>query len=587
MSGRYIAIIGNTDSAARAAVRDLPGFSVLLDRPTLLFACDPCIDRIELAGDCGVIAGTLFARSAPAPTTRLEETAARAILGSRGKLLIDQYWGSYVAFLMDASGNAHVLRDPSGATGCYLAPLERGYLLTSDVRACASLGLIAKTIDWEGVAEHLLWPERRGFRTCITGVRELMPGSRLSIHGHQVSIEQIWVPWRFTSATMRIDDPREAAERVREAVLDTAQAWCGRYVRPLISLSGGLDSSIVMASMATSASAVTISTHEALGDERPYARAVADRCAVALIERELDPGSISPTCSNAAALPRPVSRLFAQGIDRLWRQAIASSDADALFHGGGGDNVFCYLNSSTPYLDCLLAARPMAQRRAVLESLSAMTQVSRWRIRRAALRKMVVDRGRYRWRRHTRMLSRAATSMTNSRQLHPWIEAMPATTLPGKRAHVAALIRIQNYLEAVQPPQSVPVIAPLMSQMVIETCLRISTWLWCRDGINRAVARDAFRDLLPATVVGRRSKGSPAAFDAKVVTAMRPALRALLHDGHLAARGLIDLNAVDQALGEEGPLRGDGYLRVTELVDVEAWLQSWIGAPSAAERLQS
>jgi len=297
--------------------------------------------------------------------------------------------------------------------------------------------------------------------------------------------------------------------------------------------------------------------------------------------------AIDPKRSNAASLPRPVSRLFGQELDRIWEQSLTLAEADALFHGGGGDNVFCYLASATPYLDTLLARQPRSVRHAVLDSLSRMTRVSRWQIQRAAVRKALMDRGRYRWIRNSRMLSPAAPRMAGQARRHPWFKGIPAKTLPGKQAHVAALVRIQNYLDAIDLPQSVPVVAPLMSQPVMETCLRVPTWLWCRDGMNRMVARDAFRDRLPAEVVDRRSKGSPAAFEAKMVTARRRELRSLLRDGHLAARGIIDLDSVDDALGEEGPLRGTRYLRVTELVDVEAWLQSWIDPPSGAPRLHS
>jgi asparagine synthase (glutamine-hydrolysing) len=530
----------------------------------------------------------LFDRETLGLLSGLEDASELASLDSGAKLLIERCWGSFVAFLTHETGCVSVVRDPSGAMACYSAPLRAGgHVVTSDVRACVSLGLIAEAIDWDGVAAYLLWPERRSRRTCIVGVRELMPGSRLVAKAGAAIGDAIWSPWRFTSSEQRIDHPQDAAEEVRAAVLRTVAAWSSRYPRPLVSLSGGLDSSIVMASTPESAGAVTIMTHEALGDERDYAQAVARRCSVDLLECFMDSSSIDPKRSNAAALPRPVSRLFAQELDRIWEMSIAETGADALFHGGGGDNVFCYLASAGPYLDALLAGQPPALCNAVLDSLSRMTRVSRWRIRRAALRKMLIDRGQYRWVRNSRMLSKTAVSMADAAHQHPWFESIPAKTPPGKRAHVAALVRIQNYLEAVEPAQLVPVIAPLMSQPVMEACLRVPTWLWCRDGMNRVVARDAFRSRLPAAVVDRRSKGSPAAFEARMVATRRGDLRSLLRHGHLAARGMIDLEAIDDALGEAGPLRGDGYLRVSELVDVEAWLQSWIGGPSASDRPQS
>lgn len=580
MSARYIAVAGHDCDAMRSALQRAPGLSIALDLPTLMLVCDAGTDRVDLGSERGAVIGTLFDRQTGRPASRLAESQIDDCHHSGGAFLIDHYWGNYVAFLVDERGGVTIVRDPSGATACYVSRLATAHVVTSDVRTCTSLGLVTGEIDWRGVAAHLLWPDRRTRRTCIEGVGELMPGFRLTVGERGPRADQAWTPWQFTSSDRRIDDPREAAEVVRRAVADTVGAWSDRYARPLVSLSGGLDSSIVAVCTTGAAAAVTLATHEPLGDERQYARAVADRQELALIEQQMSIEAIDPRRSHAASLPRPVSRLFAQAFDRIWAETVATTGAGALFHGGGGDNIFCYLTSSTPYLDAWLAGQPYDVRRAVLDSLSAMTQVSRWRIRRAALRKALVDRGRFHWRRNPRLLTRAAIDRAGLPECHPWFETIPAATLPGKQAHVAGLVGIQNYLEAVVAPQQAAVIAPLMSQPVIEACLRVPTWLWCRAGMNRMVARDAFRDRLPAAVIDRRAKGSPGAFDARMVSTQRGAIRAILNDGHLAAKGLIDLAAIDQALGTQGPLRGDGYLRVTALVDVEAWVQSWLGTPS-------
>lgn len=587
MSGHYIALLGSASPAHRSALRRHAGYSVVIDKPGMLLACSHDLDRLAFGHGRGLIVGTAFAFGGQVPLDELDTLAADAAVASDGASLTLHLWGSYVAFVERRDGSIAVIRDPSGATACYFVPAAGGLVVTSDVRACVTLGLVPLAIDWSAVAAHLLWPERRTCRTGLSACHELMPGERLLASDKAPVVDLVWQPWRFTANGMQINDMRDAAAEVRRAVTSTVSAWERRYSRPLVSLSGGLDSSIVMAATKNAAGAVTFMTDEPLGDERPYARTVAERCCVELLEYGLDQARIEPGRSNAAGLPRPVSRLFAQELDRIWYEAEVATNADALFHGGGGDNVFCFQASANPYLDSLLASGPGRQSAAVLDSLSRMTRVSAWQIRRAALRKALVDRGRYRWFRDPGMLSPRAIGAGQHVPDHPWFREMPARTLPGKQAHVAAIVRIQNYLEAAEPRRVVPVVAPLMSQPVIEACLRIPTWLWCREGMNRAVARDAFRDLLPAAVIDRRGKGSPAAFDARVVATRRAEIRKLLLNGHLAQQGMIDLGAVATVLAGNGPLRGNLYLRVTELVDVEAWLQSWLGAPFAGDRPQS
>src|SRR3546814_15687375 len=57
-----------------------------------------------------------------------------------------------------------------------------------------------------------------------------------------------------------------------------------------------------------------------------------------------------------------------------------------------------------------------------------------------------------------------------------------------------------------------PQITPLLSQPIVELCLSIPTWQWVRGGRDRAVARAAVADLLPALIAQRRTKGGQTGF---------------------------------------------------------------------------
>lgn len=101
--------------------------------------------------------------------------------------------------------------------------------------------------------------------------------------------------------------------------------------------------------------------------------------------------------------------------------------------------------------------------------------------------------------------------------------------------------------------------------------------MWCEDGRNRAVARAAFANALPALIIERAGKGGPDVFEAQIMNVHRAAIRDMLLNGLLATHGIIDRHAVETALDEDGPWRGTLYSRLSALVDVEAWLQSWVG----------
>ncbi|UVO50148.1 asparagine synthase-related protein [Sphingomonas sp. SUN019] len=577
MTTDYIAIMSpdGSDALAEERKRVRPGYQVAVDRPGLLVLTTAPTDIVAMMGGDGVAIGTMFDRSGREAVATIDRPASATAHDSGGASLLAQFWGGFVAIISDPDGGVSIIRDPSGEVPCYWSEYGGVTVATSQPRDWID-NYRRVDFDWTTVVGHLLWPERRNRQTCLAGLCELMPGERLVVRPSETRVDPIWQPWRFTVPELRIDEREDAIELVRRATLNTVAGWCRRYPRSLVSLSGGLDSSIVLAAaQAHTIAAVTIMTDEPIGDERQYARAAADYCAVPLIERSLHIDTIDPRRSNAARLPRPTARLFGQAIDHIWRNASVDCGADALFHGGGGDNVFCYLTSCTPYLDSLLVRGPGRSSRATLGDVARLTKVSNGRVKRAALRKMLIEHGRYRWHRDAGFLTSDALALADPWSDHPWFDAVPPRTLPGKRAHVAALIRIQNYLEAIEPERRVPVVAPLMSQQVMEVCLRVPTWIWCEGGVNRAVARAAFRDHLPGMVIDRTSKGGPDAFEIQVMTAHHDTIREMLLEGQLAAHGLIDRKAVTSALEHEGPLRATHYPRLSALVDVEAWLQSW------------
>ncbi len=113
-----------------------------------------------------------------------------------------------------------------------------------------------------------------------------------------------------------------------------------------------------------------------------------------------------------------------------------------------------------------------------------------------------------------------------------------------------------------------------MSQPLLEACLRIPSWLWCSGGNNRAIAREAFRDRLPAAVIDRRTKGSFDGFAQRLIHANRPLLREMLLDGTLSRQGFLDRPAVRTVL-DSGALDSEALPQLLALADIEAWATNW------------
>ena len=103
------------------------------------------------------------------------------------------------------------------------------------------------------------------------------------------------------------------------------------------------------------------------------------------------------------------------------------------------------------------------------------------------------------------------------------------------------------------------------------------TWLAMRAGQERAVARHAFRGLVPDAILDRRSKGRFESIFLRGYMASRPQLESFLLHGRLRAAGLLDADEVAACLRQPGQPRDHDYLRLLEIVPAEQWLRSFGG----------
>jgi len=115
---------------------------------------------------------------------------------------------------------------------------------------------------------------------------------------------------------------------------------------------------------------------------------------------------------------------------------------------------------------------------------------------------------------------------------------------------------------------------PLLSQPVVEACLRTPAWMWIAGGRNRSVARAAFADQLPAPILDRRSKGSFAAYSGAVYRRSKQGMRTFLLDGQLRERGLLDVPALEAYFDAELAARDTSFMRIFALCMVENWVRN-------------
>lgn len=589
MGPRYLALIrggtsqaGTIDRVHLSKAATSAGLATLVENDRLLLFAEKGASSISLAPGDAVVLGSVFARGQAERISRLSPETQKAVQASRGAALIAQFWGAYVAILGNGEdGDVHVVRDPSGAMPCYYLHRHGTTIIASDIEILLICALIHPQIDWNSVAGHLLANNLRPARTGLVDVSELLGGFRLTVTDGSIELTQIWSPWAFADRAEQMRDEPAAIDGVFATTQLCIAGWASLFDHVLLGVSGGLDSSIVAACLAESGtpfSCFTLATESPAGDERAYARILASAYGVRLFEEFEDIALVDIRRSDAAHLPRPVARSFAQSGDQKALNIAKSVGADAFFSGGGGDNVFCYLESAAPIADRLLVDGIGRGSWQTIQDVCALTECSAWTAAKQAVRRTWFRKPNYRWPVNAAFLSDKAVQMAAGVLRHPWLDA-PDNALPGKATHVAWLLGIQNHLEGFGRERVHSMLAPLMSQPLVELCLQIPSWMWCSGGRNRSIARQAFAKAMPQEIVNRSSKGSPTGFVMEVFEANRGIMREMLLNGLLVDQGLLDREALAAVLDNVRPVRESEYARIMTLVDVEAWARVWSSAP--------
>ncbi len=543
-------------------------------RDVAVFTSD---DTPILSFDGGIVIGTLFAGHGD-PVRAIGAAEARAIHASAGQRLIDLYWGGYVAVLQGHGDDTiRVIRDPSGFMPCIRTSCGSLSIFAWGPRLLEHAGVPPLRVDWSGLARHLLLDDLKQGGTALTGVGEVLPGVRVTISRTTVTEAMLWRPGRFAASNQRFRDEHEAARALAVAVNDSIRAWAGQHRHIVLNVSGGLDSSIVAASLAgtsTKCTYLTFATDDPIGDERGYARMLAGHFSVDLHEHRVDVNHIDIGRSGAAGFAAPVTRAFAQSGDTAGMELANALGADGFFNGGGGDNVFCYLHSAAPVADRLLIEGPGPGCWQTVNDVADLTRSTIWDVLRNTIRRLRARGHPYHWRRNPRFVSDSAVALIDGSAGHPWTD--DRTLTPGRSIHVAHILRAQNYLDT-ERAFVAPVRSPLLSQPVIECCLRIPTWMWCAGGRNRQVARAAFAAELPAAIVARDTKGTPDPLVAAVYEANHARIMEMLLEGEMMQAGVLDRASCSRALASDGPVRGTDFHRIMALVDAEAWVRAWKG----------
>jgi len=557
-------------------------------------------ETLLLDHGAGAVFGRIFNRDidsvVSARRVEFDHIESLKIVQTGGRRLIERYWGRYVALIQDAAtSETWVLRDPSGGLPCLMTTHQGIKLVFSDLEDCAALGIRHFTVSWDYIRGLLAYSGYQSRETALNEVSEVQLGERVRFSGDTVHRSLEWDPLAIAQ-TNPISDPETAVAELRRTTRACIHAWASCYSDIVHNLSGGLDSSIVLSCLkdAPSRPNVTCLNYFATGpdeDERKYARMMANLLNVELIERQLDPQAAKlDYVLSLRRSSRPWFYMYELEHGRFEGQLAAEREAKGLFSGAGGDGVFFQARADLAVTDYLFDHGVGRDLLRVTVDAARISRKSIWPLLFNALRARAIPRkwhplsigGRPERTLVARDVQQAA--MRNPRLLHPWFASRRVRGVPpGVLWHALSVSAAPAYYSSFESGPYPERTLPLMSQPLVELCLRIPTYVLIKNGMDRATARRAFAPDLPPEIVKRRNKGRIDQHIRNVLDANLNFVRDLLLNGRLVKEGLLDRRNLELYLTRDRSPADFQYAEILqEHLCIEAWLSRWLDQRESA-----
>ena len=492
--------------------------------------------------------------------------------------------GMFAIALWDARREQLVLvRDRVGKKPLLWTQLPDGtFAFASELKALLRLPGLRREVDPAALDSYLALQYVAGPATALRGVQKLSPGCYAVVSGTvPPAIERYW------RLEPRSDEPGLAD--VREAVTKAVRRRLVADVPLGALLSGGIDSSIVVALMAQASAepvrTFTVGFGDPRYDERAYARSVAERYGTQHEELVVEPNVAELLPRLAEAYDEPLGDEAA--LPTFLICEVARRHVTVALGGDGGDEAFAGYER--------YAAHAVAGRIGGLPGLSAAALLIR-KVGRREPRSAANRAGRFLHvaaarpeDRYSRLMEVFPLDLRAELWEPDFAEAAPVSLEP-EASGTAGLQRldVETYLpgdlllkaDIASMAHSLELRSPLLDYKVLELGISLPDSLRGRRG--KEALRQAFAPDLPPEVAGRRKTG----FGVPIARWFRGELRELagdlLLDETARRRGQLRPRAVERLLREHAEGRADHAHRLWCLLMLELWQRTYVEAEAPA-----
>jgi asparagine synthase (glutamine-hydrolysing) len=476
-----------------------------------------------------------------------------------GPRCVEQLRGMFAFALWDAREDRLLLaRDRFGMKPLYVAEGPWGMAWASELKVLHGAGVPLGTLDADALDAYFQIGYIPAPRTPFTGVRKLMPAHVLTWTPHEGTRTTRY--WALPTDTVAA--PADAAEQVRAQLTDTVRAHLVADVPVAALLSGGLDSSAVVAAMAQAGQTPHAFTVRYLGsgaeaaDESGLARLLADRYGARLTVLDVAPDVRDTFASIIEALDEPLAD---ESAVPTWHisQAVAR-EYKVVLSGAGGDELF---GGYRRHFGLLAGDRwrrlPAPMRRAVASAVSLAPDMGGLTMDR--LKRFVRTGNGDAADQYAGMVTRLADGPRRRllRDLHP---SQPSTATTAFRAALPAMGGIRRALamdygtylpddilalsDRLSSAHSLEMRTPLVDHKLVDTVFRFDDATRIGNGTPKRLLREALAPWLPDAHFRAPKRGFVGPTAAWLRGELRPVLEEALAPERVKSVGFLNADLV-------------------------------------------
>ncbi|MFZ4584606.1 MAG: asparagine synthase (glutamine-hydrolyzing) [Acidimicrobiia bacterium] len=499
-----------------------------------------------------------------------------------GPRFVQQLRGQYAYAIHDAGTNElWLFRDRLGVLPLHYYVDEEQLVFGSEIKAILPALPTGPRVDEESLSDYLAHRAVPTPNTLFQGVRKLRPGHWLRVTADGTIEERPY--WELPNAPARTDvSPADAVAMVHDGLRDAVRAASVADVPVGAYLSGGLDSSLIVALMAKERDGQGIETFSAnfagdTLDELPFARQVSSLLGTNHHEVTVTPEDFR---ANWPALTRNFDAPIPEPPDIAFSSLahLAREEVKVVLSGEGSDELFAgYPKYRYAQLVERFSALPPSARRATFGRLQTLLPA---RLNRP------------------RTVARALAAPSEDEQFRTWFAPFTAPermelvgglgrgeyTRVWAQAHGDVIQRMQyvdmhawlvdNILERgdrTAMSASLELRPPFLDHELVELALSLPSNVKVRDGATKWVVREVAKQYLPDEIFTRAKHGFKVPLDSWFRGDLRPWARDLLTGRDSFVGQMMDRTAVDRLLtNHERGRRNDG-MRIYTLVGLEVW----------------